>query len=118
MSSKSVRGLLVDPFNQNVIHTIVARDYKQWKKLMNINSPVDMVILEGTIGVIVDDEALLKNNNRYFKLQEYPQPLAGTSIIVGVDYEGNIADVDYDKETIEFLPEGFSIEPRMEFIAL
>jgi hypothetical protein len=74
--------------------------------------------------VIVDDEGLLKNNNRYFKLSEFHQPLAGRAIIVGYDDEGETISFDYDDsldkflETIEWMPEDHVEEPFMQFIPI
>ena len=44
-----IKAKLIDPFNQSVIPALISRDYKDWKKLMNIKSPVDTVRLTDTI---------------------------------------------------------------------
>ena len=68
--------------------------------------------------VIVDDEGLLKNNNRYFKLSEFHQPLAGRAIIVGYDDEGATISGSYNADTIEWMPEDHVEEPFMQFIPI
>ena len=114
-----IKAKLIDPFNQSVIPALISKDYKDWKKLMNIKSPVDTVRLTDTIYVIVDDEGLHKDGNRYFKLKDYPQPLAGRAIIVNTDEEGELIDLGkYNTDDIEWREESFHLEPMMEFIPL
>tara|TARA_R110002051_G_scaffold159926_1_gene231388 strand:- start:9123 stop:9470 length:348 start_codon:yes stop_codon:yes gene_type:complete len=114
-----IKAKLIDPFNQSVIPALISKDYKDWKKLMNIKSPIDTVRLTDTIYVIVDDEGLHKDGNRYFKLKDYPQPLAGRAIIVNTDEEGELIDLGkYNTDDIEWREESFYLEPKMEFIPL
>ena len=49
-----------------------------------------------------DDEGLLHNNiEGFFKLDSYPQPIAGNGLILGDDGEGDSADVHIDLETLK-----------------
>ena len=74
-------------------------------------------------GIFVDDEGLLRQNQLYF---EYPSSngifqLAGNGLILGVDDEGNSISptltVEDVKSKVNFLPEGFKVEPYMEVTA-
>ena len=85
-----IHGLLIDPFEQTVTRVELSEDstFADAKKHMQLDGPLDVVTLSDDTMVIVDDEGLLKNNNRYFKLSEFHQPLAGRAIIVGYDEMG------------------------------
>ena len=73
---ETVRAMVIDPKNKEtkVIELSAKPDYKEWKKLMGIDSPVDLERLERfagpdqeiVTGLIVDDEGLLKEKNYYF----------------------------------------------------
>ena len=91
---------------------------------MKLDGPIDIVTLSDDTMVIVDDEALLKNDMRYFKLSEFHQPLANRAIVVGYGEEGETVSFIYDNsidkfiETIEWMPEDHVEEPFMQFIPI
>ena len=72
--------------------------------------------------IFVDDEGLLKDN-LYFEYSDSGRvfQLAGSGLILGVDDEGNsippTLTVEDVKGKVNFLPEGFKVEPYMEFRA-
>ena len=114
-------AILVDPFTQTTKEITVTSDYKQWKEILEIKSPIDVVTLNSETAVIVDDEGLLNEETRYFKLPDYPQPLAGRAIVVGIDEDGEITDYnsgvsDSSYLKIKWMPEGFSVSPESTFI--
>lgn len=114
-------AILVDPFTQTTKEISVTSDYKQWKEILEIKSPIDVVTLNSETAVIVDDEGLFNEETRYFKLPDYPQPLAGRAIVVGVDEDGEITDYnsgvsDSSYLKIKWMPEGFSVSPQSTFI--
>ena len=114
-------AILVDPFTQTTKEISVTSDYKQWKEILEITSPIDMVTLNSETAVIVDDEGLLNEETRYFKLPDYHQPLAGRAIVVGIDEDGEITDYnsgvsDSSYLKIKWMPEGFSVSPESTFI--
>lgn len=114
-------AILVDPFTQTTEEISVTSDYKQWKKLLGITSPIDVVTLNRDTAVIVDDEGLFNEDTRYFKLPDYHQPLAGRALVMGIDEDGEITDYNcgenwFDVDKIEWMPEGFSVSPESTFI--
>jgi len=114
-------AILVDPFTQTTKEISVTSDYKQWKEILEIKSPIDVVTLNSETAVIVDDEGLFNEDTRYFKLPDYPQPLAGRAIVVGIDEDGEITDYnsgvsDSSYLKIKWMPEGFSVSPESTFI--
>ena len=115
-----IHGLLIDPFELSTSRVELSEDstFADAKKHMQLNGPLDVVTLSDDTMVIVDDEGLLKNNNRYFKLSEFHQPLAGRAIIVGYDDEGATISGSYNADTIEWMPEDHVEEPFMQFIPI
>ena len=115
-----IHGLLIDPFEQSVTRVELSEDstLADAKKFMQLEGPIDIVTLTDDTMVIVDDEGLLKNNNRYFKLSEFHQPLAGRAIVVGYDDEGATISGSYNADTIEWMPEDHVEEPFMQFIPI
>jgi len=116
-----IHGLLIDPFEQTVTEVELSEDstFADAKKHMQLDGPLDVVTLSDDTMVIVDDEGLLKNNNRYFKLSEFHQPLAGRAIIVGYDEEGETQTPElYNVHSIKWMPEDHVEEPFMQFIPI
>tara|TARA_R110000737_G_scaffold113372_1_gene146503 strand:+ start:483 stop:857 length:375 start_codon:yes stop_codon:yes gene_type:complete len=116
-----IKGILIDPFDQTYSEVELSEDstFADAKKHMQLDGPLDVVTLSDDTMVIVDDEALLKNDQRYFKLTEFHQPLAGRAIIVGYDDEGETQTPEpYDVHSIEWMPEDHVEEPFMQFIPI
>ena len=102
---------LIDPFEETVTMIKIPSDIKKWKEILQIDSPIDMVSWGTAHTIIIDDEGLLRDENRYFKVEEYPQALAGRGLIVDVDQDsGEIKDTTYNGK-LAFLPEGYKVEP-------
>ncbi len=123
-----IHGLLIDPFEQSVTEVELSEDstLADAKKFMQLDGPVDIVTLTDDTMVIVDDEALLKNDMRYFKLSEFHQPLANRAIVVGYDEEGATTScpvfysmpLDDFIESIQWMPDDHVEEPFMQFIPI
>jgi hypothetical protein len=93
-----IHGLLIDPFELSTSRVELSEDstLADAKKFMQLEGPIDIVTLSDNTMVIVDDEALLKNDMRYFKLSQFHQPLANRAIVVGYDEDGETISFDYD----------------------
>jgi len=116
-----ISGLLIDPFEQTITEVELSENstFADAKKHMQLDGPLDVVTLSDDTMVVVDDEGLLKNNNRYFKLSEFHQPLAGRAIIVGYDEEGETQTPElYNVHSIKWMPEDHVEEPFMQFIPI
>lgn len=115
-----IHGLLIDPFEQIVTKVELSEDstFADAKKHMQLDGPLDVVTLSDDTMVIIDDEALYKNDMRYFKLTEFHTPLANRAIVVGYDHEGATISGSYNADTIEWMPEDHVEEPFMQFIPI
>jgi len=80
---------LIDPFEQSVQEVNYFGDYTEIYK--HIKCDLFTVVGLNNKGdcVYVDDEGLLKDNQMFFKIQGYPEPLAGRGLILGTDEEGD-----------------------------
>lgn len=124
MSDKTYKALMIDPFDQSTsVVDLAVDDYGSIlgssKAVMDC-STIDIITLNDKHMAIVDDEGLLRNDTRYSKLAEYPQPLAGKLLILGYDEDGESCSVDNDyvkelRKTTRFLSVDFEgVEPKFE----
>ena len=124
MSDKTYKALMIDPFDQSTSVVDLAVDeygsiLGSSKAVMDC-STIDIITLNDKHMAIVDDEGLLRNDTRYSKLAEYPQPLAGKLLILGYDEDGESCSVDNDyvkelRKTTRFLSVDFEgVEPKFE----
>ena len=112
-----MKAILINPFDQSVSEVDYNGDYKEIYNLVNC-STFDCVRIDDTNDMYVDDEGLLKNPNRYFKYGQ--QTLAGMGLILSHNDEGESAGTTLSStevfKEIEFLPEGYTEEPYLEFV--
>ena len=124
MSDKTYKALMIDPFDQSTsVVDLAVDDYGSIlgsSKAVIDCSRIDIITLNDKHMAIVDDEGLLRNDTRYSKLAEYPQPLAGKILVVGYDEDGESCSVDNDyvkelRKTTRFLSVDFEgVEPKFE----
>jgi len=82
----------------------------------------DLVRIDDVNSIFVDDEGILKDN-LYFEYSASGRvfQLAGSGLILGVDDEGNSISptltVEDVKGKVNFLPEGFKIDPYIRVTA-
>lgn len=122
--ANGLRAILIDPFKEKIRVAYLPQDnyMEEIKKWMEIDL-IDIVTLDENNMLIVDDNGLCYTSNRYFNWNPTNYPYAGKAVIVGYDDEGATTDASYhprrvEDELVSWIPEGFSMEPRMEFISL
>ena len=91
--------LLIDPFKKTVSE--VSYD-GQLPSLYNMLG-CDLVTVAncGKFDLFVDDEGLMKDNQKLFWVLGHPQPLAGKALAVGVDEDGNTIPPSIDADELE-----------------
>ncbi len=95
------RGILIDTENRTITEVEVVRN-EEGSQLPSIYNHVKCSIVEVVTyndenDVYVDEEGLLNVNEdtKFFKLKNYPQPIAGNGLIMGFDDEtGENGDTD------------------------
>lgn len=122
--ANGLRAILIDPFKEKIRVAYLPQDnyMEEIKKWMEIDL-IDIVTLDSNNMLIVDDNGLCYTSNRYFNWNPTDYAYAGKAVIVGYDDEGATTDASYhprrvEDELVSWIPEGFSLEPRMEFISL
>ncbi len=126
MKNKTYKAFMVDPFDQSTSTVDLAVDdygsiLGSSKAVIDCNM-IDIITLNDKHMAIVDDEGLLRNDTRYCKLAEYPQPLAGKLLILGYDEDGESCSVDDDyvkelRKTTTFMSEDFvGVEPKFWYV--
>ena len=113
-----IQVMLIDPFDQSLSYVeIDSTNLDDFYNVMNCNC-FDIVSLGGGIIMYIDDEGLLKNNNRYFRLGT--GNYAGRAILAKETEDGGTTDVDLFMtdvaDKLAWLPEGHREEPSMKFI--
>ena len=127
MKNKTYKAFMVDPFDQSTSTVDLAVDdygsiLGSSKAVIDCNT-IDIITLNDKHMAIVDDDGLLRNETRFSKLAEYPQPLAGKLLILGYDEDGESCSVDNDyvkelRKTTTFMSEDFEgVEPKFEFVS-
>ena len=116
-----MKAILIDVKTQEI------KEVEHDNTLQNIYDLIDcrafdLVRIDDVNSIFVDDEGILKDN-LYFEYSgsENVFKLAGNGLILGVDDKGesisptlNVEDV---KGKVNFLPEGFKIEPYVRITA-
>ena len=80
-----MKALLIDPRTQ----TVTPLEINDWRDI----APAlecdlfDVVQIRPNVSVYVDDEGLYKDDQCFFQLIHYPQPLAGRGLVLGFDPE-------------------------------
>ena len=92
------------------------------KKWMEI-SCIDIVTLDKNNMLVVDDDGLLRNPNRYFHWAPTNYNFAGKAVILGHDEAGETVDCTYvasvvEDQLVKWIPEGYREEPFMQFIPI
>ena len=119
-----LRVILIDPFKEKIrVAYPTLNDYmKSIKAWMDVRH-IDIVTLDDNNMMIVDDEGLLRNPNRYFRWEPHQYNYAGRAVITGYDKEGETTHSTYHPRSVEdkyvrWIQEGYSQEPFMKFIGV
>jgi len=111
-----MQAILINPYTQTIEVVDYSGDWRDIKTLLGCEL-FTTVYLDGLDVLYVDDEGLYVEDQRFFKIRGYPQPLAGRGLVVGSTEEGDSTDCESTIETIEdlveFCPEGTHVEPVM-----
>lgn len=118
-----MKGYLINPFDQTIKPVILSdidSNLKQIYALLDCTTIDAVYTIEDDHTIYVDDEGLFVSPQRFFKIAG--QPLAGKALVLGVSEDGDSIDAelwveDTLKERIEWVPEGITYKPSMEFRA-
>ena len=88
-----MRVILINPYNQTIKEAVYGGDYREIYDLIGCRT-FDVVSLSDAGDLYVDDEGLLKDDNRYFSWSG--RNFAGIGLILGHDDEGETIETTYD----------------------
>jgi hypothetical protein len=78
-----IKAILIDPFEMTVSEVGYGGEMVDIYRLIDADLFTVAGFGEDGDGVYVDDEGLFKATQRFFKLDGYPQPLAGKGLVLG-----------------------------------
>jgi len=115
---KKMKAILIDVKTQEI------KEVEHDDTLQNIYALIDcrafdLVRIDDVNSIFVDDEGILKDNLYFeYSVSDRVFQLAGNGLVLGVDNKGNSISATLTVEDVEgkvnFLPEGFKVEPYME----
>ena len=113
-----MKGILINPFDETIKEVIYTGDFREIYDLVDC-STFDVVNIYKYQDMYVDDEGLLKNNQRYFTIND--RNYAGKALLLSHNDEGETESTNLDLQMVnsmvQFLPEGHIETPYMEFTA-
>lgn len=116
-----MKAYLIDPFMETVQEIDYSGDWKDIRTLLKCDIFTTVYFDDmSTDSVFVDDEGLYVDNQRFFKLGGYTQPLAGYGLVLGCNEEGDSVDCMSTLEDvanqIEWYPIGTHVARKFEVI--
>ena len=117
-----MRAILIDPFTQTIEEVDYSGDYKDIYCLIECDL-FTTVYLPNTSDdtLFVDDEGLYVENQRFFKIDGFEQPLAGRGLLLGTDEEGESIDcmstVEEVKAIVSWEKDGTQVEASFVVMA-
>lgn len=117
-----MRAILIDPFTQTIEEVDYSGDYKDIYGLIECDL-FTTVYLPNTSDdtLFVDDEGLYVENQRFFKIDGFEQPLAGRGLLLGTDEEGESIDcmstVEEVKAIVSWEKDGTQVEASFMVMA-
>ena len=122
-----MQAILIDPFTETIEVVDYSGDWQDISTLLGCSlfTTIDLGdndIYDSDLGdsdtLYVDDEGLYVEDQRFFNLEGYPQPLAGRGLVLGYTSDGNSTDssltVSEIQDMVKWCPEGLTVEPRLE----
>ena len=117
-----MRAILINPFTQTIEEVDYSGDYKDIYSLIECDL-FTTVYLPNTSDdtLFVDDEGLYVENQRFFKIDGFEQPLAGRGLLLGTDEEGESVDcmstVEEVKAIVSWEKDGTQVEASFMVMA-
>ena len=115
-----MKAILINPFDQTIKETEYTGDYREIYSLVECRT-FDCVRLTPHEDMYIDDEGLLIDNQRYFRMVEIGANYGGKALLLSPDDEGETKATNWTlqdvKDMVEWLPETHRETPYMEFTA-
>ena len=113
-----MKGILINPFDTTIKEVVYTGDFREIYDLIGCRT-FDCVRIYETQDMYIDDEGLLIDNQMYFTMND--RVYAGKGLLLSHDDEGESTSTNLDlqmvEDMVEWLPEGHTETPYMEFRA-
>lgn len=113
-----MKGILINPHDETIKEVVYTGDFREIYDLVDCRT-FDCVRLTIENDMYVDDEGLLIDNQRYFSIKD--RNYGGKALLLAHDDEGESIATTFTlqeaKDMVQFLPEGHTEEPYMEFVS-
>ena len=117
-----MRAILIDPYAQEIVEVEYSGDWKEIKTFLQCDIFTTAYFDDTDDSVYVDDEGLYVEDQAFFTIGNYPQPLAGRGLILGCNDEGDSVDckttLEEAKAMVKFLGTNPMGKPEAEFNVL
>ena len=100
MKSQNISCLLIDPFEKTVTPVYYDGELSSLYHLLDCRC-VTVAPCGKRYDLFVDDEGLFVKGQKFFATVDFPQPLGGKALAVGVDADGNTIPPDITLEELE-----------------
>lgn len=112
-------AILIDPFTETIEVVDYSGDWQDISTLLEC-SLFTTIDLDENNTLYVDDEGLYVEDQRFFNLEGYPQPLAGRGLVLGYTPDGDSTDssltISQVQDMVSWCPEGLTVEPSFEVL--
>lgn len=99
MTSENMTYFLIDPFEKTIAPVYYDGNFHSIYNL--IDCEMFDVVRCGKYDLFVDDMGLFREDQKFFATFDYPQPLGGKALVVGVDREGETIPPSITLEELE-----------------
>lgn len=108
-----MRAYLIDPFNETVSEVAYGGNIDEIHRAIDCKIFTCITLNSQADAVYIDEEGLTNGKYQdFFKLRNYPDPLAGKAMVIGTDEDGEAVSpavtLDDLKRQIRFIP-GFAM---------
>lgn len=94
-----MKAILIDPHDETVSTVQYDGNYQSIYKLIGCDT-FDVVSLDDTNSLYIDDEGLFRPDQKFFWAKGWPHPLAGKALILGTTEDGDSAETDLSSHTV------------------
>lgn len=89
-----MQAILINPFDKTIEEIEYSGDWRDISSLLECDIFTTAYFADTTDSVYIDDEGLYVEDQAFFTIGDYPQPLAGRGLILGCNDEGDSVDCE------------------------
>ena len=106
-----MQAILINPFDKTIEEVEYSGDWKDISSLLECDIFTTAYFDDTTDSVFIDDEGLYVEDQAFFTIGDYPQPLAGRGLILGCNDEGDSVDCKTTLEEVKAMVKFLGTNP-------